>query len=418
MGTPHPLRRTATALLAALALASTPSAVATGRHDSAWRGAWAASPQAPSAPFAPNWSPRGFEDHTVRQVVRVTAGGDRTRIELTNRYGSAPLRIAGATVARAARGGAVEPGSVRHLRFDGRESATVPAGGTLLSDAARFPVEAFDPLAVTLHLAEATGPVTFHRVASATAYRAAGDHRADASGEAFRETSGSWYLLSGVEVSGGREAGRHDGVVAFGDSLTDGDGSTPGADGRYPDELAERLAAAGRPRAVLNHGISGNRVLRDSPWAGEKALARFRKDVLTEPGVRTVVLLGGINDIGFREPGSPAAAAPGTSAEQLAAGHLALIREARARGLRVVGATLTPVKGSRYGTPANEAVRDAFNHWVRTSGAYDAVVDFDRALADPADPDRFLPAYDSGDGLHPNDAGYRAMAEAVDPDLL
>ncbi|MER7949024.1 SGNH/GDSL hydrolase family protein [Streptomyces sp. NPDC096079] len=427
MRTTNTLRRSALALLTTATLTLAPAALAdSGRHGAdgtAWRGAWAASPQSASAPFGPNWSTKGFADQTVRQVVRVTATGTRTRIELTNRYGTGPLRITGATVARTAAGegtarNAVEPGSVRTLRFGGRTSVTIPAGETLRSDAVTLPVKAFEQLTVTLYLADATGPATFHSFSSATSYRAEGDHRADLSGTAFRETGSSWYFLSGVEVSGGRDTARRDGVVTFGDSITDGVGSTANADNRYPDELAERLAAAGRPRAVLNHGIGGNQVVNDTTWAGEKALHRFRKDVLTEPGVRTVVILEGINDIGGSGPTFPGGPTPEVSVEKLIEGHRTLIREAHAKGLKVIGATLTPVKGSGYFTAVNEAKREAVNHWIRTSGAYDAVVDFDRAVADPSDPDRILPAYDSGDALHPNDAGYTAMAGALDLDEL
>ncbi|SED22144.1 SGNH/GDSL hydrolase family protein [Streptomyces sp. TLI_105] len=416
------LRRAALALLTTGTLALAPTALADtghhGAHGPVWRGAWAASPQSATAPFGPNWSQQGFDNQTVRQVVRVTAAGTRTRIELTNRYGTGPLRITGATVARTATGSAVEPGSVRTLRFDHRPSVTIPAGETLLSDAVNLPVEAFEQLTVTLYLADPTGPATFHSFSSATSYRAEGDHRADLSGGAFRETSTSWYFLSGVEVTGGRDTARRDGIVTFGDSITDGLGSTADADNRYPDELAERLAATGRTRAVLNHGISGNEVVNDTTWAGEKAVARFRKDVLTEKGVGTVILLEGINDIGGSGPAFPGGPTPEVSVNQLIEGHRTLIRQAHAHGLKVVGATLTPIKGSFYDTPVNEAKREAFNTWVRTSGAYDAVVDFDRAVADPADPDRILPAYDSGDHIHPGDAGYTAMAGALDLEEL
>ncbi|MEV5972631.1 SGNH/GDSL hydrolase family protein [Streptomyces sp. NPDC051921] len=422
------LRRAGIALLTTLTLATVPATTATATPASAgsatattaagaWHGAWAASPQAPAAPFGPNWSQQGFTDQTVRQIVRVTAGGTRARIELTNRYGTTPLRVTGATVARTAEGGAVEPGSVRALTFGGRGSVTVPAGGTLLSDGVPFRTKALESVTVTLYLAGPTGPATFHHMASATSYRASGDHRADTSGTAFTETGTSWYYLSGVEVSGGpRGAARRDGIVAFGDSITDGVGSTTDADNRYPDELAERLAAAGRPHAVLNHGIGGNQVTNDTTWAGEAAVTRFRKDVLTEKGVGTVILLEGINDIGGSGPAFPGGPTPEVSVNRLIEGHRALIRQAHAHGLKVVGATLTPIKGSFYDSPENEAKREAFNEWVRTSGAYDTVVDLDRAVADPADPDRILPAYDSGDHLHPGDAGYRAMAEALDLD--
>ncbi|MDX2563787.1 SGNH/GDSL hydrolase family protein [Streptomyces sp. TX20-6-3] len=415
------LRRTATALLATATIALAPTALAAPDHSgsgSPWRGAWATSPQAPSAPLGPNWSQQGFDNHTVRQTVRVSASGTRTRIELSNRYGTTPLRVTGATVARTAEGGAVRAGSVRTLRFDGRASATVPVGGALLSDGAPFPVKAFETLTVTLYLAGETGPATFHQFAGSTTYRATGDHRADLSGAAFTETSTASYFLTGVEVTGGRDTARHDGIVTFGDSITDGVGSATDADNRYPDELAERLAAAGSPRAVLNHGIAGNQVVNDTTWAGEKALTRFRHDALNERGVRTVILLEGINDIGGSTVNFPAAPTPDVSVTELIKGHRTLIRQAHAKGLKVIGATLTPVKGSFYDTPANEAKRDAFNAWVRTSGAYDAIVDLDRAVADPTDPDRILPAYDSGDALHPNDAGYRAMAAALDLDEL
>ncbi|GHG40725.1 SGNH/GDSL hydrolase family protein [Streptomyces zaomyceticus] len=421
MRTTHTLRRTAIALLTTATLALAPTALATTDHTGAgtsWRGAWAASPQAPTQPLTPNWSQQGFDNHTVRQAVRVTASGSRTRIELSNRYGSTPLRVTGATVARTAEGGAVRPGSVRTLRFDGRASTTIPVGGTLLSDGTPFPVKAFESLTVTLYLAGETGPTTFHHFASATSYRADGDHRADVSGTAFKETSTSWYFLSGVEVTGGRDTARRDGIVTFGDSITDGVGAATDADNRYPDELAERLAAAGSPRAVLNQGIAGNQVVNDTTWAGEKALTRFREDVLNERGVGTVILLEGINDIGGSTVTFPAAPTPDVSVTTLIKGHRTLIRQAHAKGLKVIGATLTPIKGSFYESPANEAKRDAFNDWVRTSGAYDAIVDFDRTVADPADPDRILPAYDSGDALHPNDAGYRAMADALDLDRL
>ncbi|MER7519015.1 SGNH/GDSL hydrolase family protein [Streptomyces sp. NPDC126499] len=432
MRTTNTLRRTAIAVLAATTLATLPFAAAgtatahtTAAHTtataqapaSAWRGAWATSPQAPGGLFGPNWSEQGFSNHTVRQVVRVTTGGTAARIELSNRYGTKPLRITGATVARTAEAGAVKPGTVRHLTFGHGRSATIPVGGTLLSDGVPFRLKALESVTVTLHLAGETGPATFHRFAGATSYRASGDHRSDVSGAAFGETSTSWYYLTGVEVLGG-QAPRRDTIVTFGDSITDGVGGTNDADNRYPDELAERLAADGTPRAVLNHGIGGNQVVNDTTWAGEKGIERFKKDVLTERGVRTVILLEGINDIGGSGPSFPGGPTPEVSVEQLIDGHRELIRQAHAKGIKVVGATLTPVKGSFYFSPANEAKRDAFNEWVRTSGAYDAVVDFDRAVADPADPDRILPAYDSGDHLHPGDAGYRAMAEALDLDTL
>ncbi|MBT2525896.1 SGNH/GDSL hydrolase family protein [Streptomyces sp. ISL-99] len=431
MSSSSSVRRTSVALLSAAALAALPvvgaqgftgSAVAVAaeqRGGTAWQGGWAASPQAPTAPFGPNWSEQGFANHTVRQVVRVSTGGTKARIELSNRYGSTPLRITGATVARTDKGASVQAGSVRQLSFGKGRSVTIPVGGKVLSDGVPFKVKALESVTVTLYLAGPTGPATFHHFSSATSYRADGDHRSDREGTAFKETSDSWYYLSGVEVSGGERSGRRDGVVAFGDSITDGVGSNPNTDNRYPDELAERFAATGKPRSVLNHGIGGNQVTNDTVWAGEKAVARFKKDVLSEPGIGTVIVLEGINDIGGSGwQGIPGGPTPEVSAKQLIEGHRTLIRQAHAKGIKAVGATLTPVKGSAYYTEVNEAKRDAVNQWIRTSGEYDEVVDLDRALADPADRDRMLPAYDSGDALHPNDAGFRVMAEALDLDTL
>ncbi|MEI5098815.1 SGNH/GDSL hydrolase family protein [Streptomyces sp. PmtG] len=245
-----------------------------------------------------------------------------------------------------------------------------------------------------------------------------GDHVADTGAGAFGESTESWYYLSGVDVSDGGPA-RRDGVVLFGDSITDGFASSTDLNRRWSDALAERLAKAGTPRPVLNSGIGGNMVLNDSAWFGDKSATRFARDATSLPGVKTVVVFEGINDIGFSESDKPMyKPAPVVSAKQLINGHRKLIRAAHAKGLRVVGATLVPFGGSdHYGEHA-AAVSDAFNTWVRTSGEYDGYVDFDKALADPADAERLRASYDSGDHLHPNDAGYRAMARALDPAAL
>jgi lysophospholipase L1-like esterase len=404
------LRAACAALLAVLVVVpvtATSAAAHSGRH---WTATWAtANIAAAPDPFGgTNWA-GGFENHSLRQPIRVSQGGSEVRIRVSNVYGTGPLRLTGASIARAAEGAAIEPGSVRTVLFDGRRSTVVPAGRQTSSDAVSLRVAPLERLTVTLYFAERTGPATFHPFALATAYRAAGNHLRDAAAAAYTETSQSWYYLSGVDVSG-----RHGGtVVAFGDSITDGSFSTPDANNRYPDELAERLVAAGSHKAVVNAGIGGNKVLTDSPGFGDRATARFGRDALDQPGVRTVIVLEGTNDLGMGVGNPPRP----VTAEELIAGHRRLIRAAHARGVKIVGATILPFAGVTYPgywTEAGEKVRDAVNHWIRTGGEYDAVADFERALADPADPDRLNPAYDGGDGLHPNDAGMRTMAETID----
>ena len=395
------------ALVLGSGLLATPAAASQGL----WLGTWSAAMQRPTAGFAANWSEKGFDDHTVRQVVRTSVGGAVTRVRLSNHFGTKPLRIAGATIARTAEGAAVRPGSVRPLTFRLSRSVEIPSGGQLVSDPVPLPVAPLERLSVTLYLAEPTGPATTHLFATTTSYRASGDHLGDVGAAAFTEKATSWFYLTGVEVTG--PPPRRDAVVTFGDSITDGAASTIDGFNSYPDELAERL---GNTRAVLNTGIGGNRVLNDSTCLGEKAGKRFQRDVLDQPRARTVIVLEGINDIGMSEfPGQPCVLPnPRVTAAELIAGHHELVKRAHAKGIRVIGATILPFKGAGYFTERGEAVRDEVNTWIRTSGVYDAVVDFDRVMADPADPDALRPAYDSGDRLHPNDTGYRAMAAAVD----
>ncbi|MFB7370008.1 SGNH/GDSL hydrolase family protein [Streptomyces sp. NPDC056222] len=380
-----------------------------------WHAAWGAAPQLPATGFTANWSQEGFSRQTLRQVVRVSEDGDRVRIRLSNAYGTSPLAVTGATVARTATGAAVEPGSVRHLTFGGERSVSVPAHGELRSDPARLDLGRLESVTVTLYLAGTTGPATFHSQAWADSYRAEGDHRADAEGRAFTARSQSWYYLNGVEVSGGTPP-RRGGVVLFGDSITDSFGSTTNANRRYSDALAERI-----DRPVVNAGIGGNLVLNDSAWYGERSTARFRRDALDQPGVGTVALLQGVNDIGFSEaalkpvPQPTYKPSPVVTSAELIAAYRQLIEAAHARGIRVVGSTLLPFKGTSHWGPTAERTSAEVNHWIRTSGEFDAVVDFARLLADPKDPKALNPAYAYADRLHPNDAGYRVMAEAVAP---
>ncbi|WP_116051443.1 SGNH/GDSL hydrolase family protein [Amycolatopsis palatopharyngis] len=405
------------AVVTALTLAAPPAAAAKNH----WVGTWGTSMQEPGPDgfSGPNWSREGFTDQSVRQVVRVSTGGLRLRVRLSNEYGTVPLRLTGASVGKASTGGSLRPGSVRSLTFDHSPSATIPAGEQLASDPVPLPIAPLETLSVTLYFAEPTGPSTFHEQAVATTYRAAGDHRFDRAASAFTESTKSWYYLAGVDVAD-RVFGARDTVVTLGDSITDGVASTVDAHNRYPDELAERLVAARKPLGVLNAGISGNRVLRDSPCFGANALDRFERDVAEQPGVRTVIVLEGINDIGMGGPGfgDCVPPSPEVTAQDLIDGHRELIEAARDAGIKTVGATLLPMKGAFYHDSEAEAVRDAVNEWIRGSGEYDEVLDLDRIMADPEDGDRLNPAYDGGDGLHPNDAGMRAMAEAIDLNTL
>jgi lysophospholipase L1-like esterase len=367
---------------------------------------WAASPQSPSEGFTPNWSREGFRRQSLRQVVRLSAGGGRVRVRLSHAYGTSPVRVAGASVGRTAAGAGVVPGSLTRLTFGGADEAEIPARGQLVSDDVRLAVAAGDSVTVTLYFDATTGPATFHAQAFTAGYRGEGDLTGETGGAGFDAVTESWYFLSAVEV----DAGRADAVALFGDSITDGFGSTVGANRRWSDALAGRT---GRP--VLNAGIGGNLLLNDSAWYGEKGVHRLRRDVLDHPGVDTLVVLLGLNDIGFSETDEQPTyqPAPVVEAEELIAGHRELIRQGRAAGVRVIGATLLPLGGSDHWGEHAAKVSHELNEWIRCSGEYDAVVDLNRALADPADPDRLRPSYDFGDHLHPNDVGYEVMAEAV-----
>lgn len=414
------------ALLAALAavamLAAT--APAASAAPGRWIGAWATALQEPVPGFSAKWAPDGFDNQSVRQVLRVSTGGEALRLRLSNRYGTSPLTLTGATIGRAGEGATVQPDTVRPLQFKHASATTVPAGKEILSDPTVLPTEPLDRLAVTLYFAEPTGPATNHLNAFSTSYRAVGNHLFDTSGAGFTETSDSFYYVSRVEVV---PPGMRDLVVAFGESVTDGSYSTVNAYNTYPDELAERIIAARMPLSVVNAGIGGNRVLRDSHCFGDSALHRFERDALDQPRVRTVIVMQALNDL-FDIPGIPFGDCnrpnPDLTAQQLIEGHRALIRAAHARGIRIIGATVTPYKDNPYGlfTVQGEVARDGLNHWIRTSGEYDAIVDFERVVADPADPDRLNPAYDGTDkdhdAIHPNDAGFAAMAAAIDLDDL
>lgn len=381
---------------------------------SSWVSSWFASPQPlwEDAFVLPTEMPSELRGQTLRQTLMLSLGGSRLRVVLSNRYGTQPLEIGAGSVALVAGGSKMRSGSSRGLAFGGRPDVTVAPGAQAVSDPVDLPVSALAELAVSLYFPQATPVTTFHWGAQQTGALVRGDATAAAELPDAQALQGRAFL-AGIWVESPKRAPV---VVAFGDSLTDGNGSTPGANRRWPDYLARRLAPQGI--GVANAGISGARVWGDK--MGVNAMARFDADVLSQPGVRTVVMMMGINDIGWPDSGFAPDDAPMTAA-RLTEGYRQLAEAARLRGVRIVGGTIAPYEGSLHGTPlsghynpAKDAVRREVNRWIRESGVFDAVADFDAVLRDPTHPARLLPAYDSGDNLHPNDAGYQAMAQALD----
>ncbi|MGW3624615.1 SGNH/GDSL hydrolase family protein [Streptomyces sp. NPDC000880] len=368
-----------------------------------WVGTWSAAPvEAAATGTGPAHNQAG---RSVRNVVHTSIGGVAARLTLSNLLGRRPLEIAHVSLAvRAGRGPAAVPGTLRRVTFQGAEAVTIAARGQWVSDPVVLEIPYDGDLLVTVHAAD--GPVTIHPRARQTSYVADGDRTQDEGGDSYTGRTRAWHHLTAVDVLTRDARGA---VVVVGDSITDGVTSTPDANRRWPDVLADRLGRRGAGRyGVLNQGISGNRLFAEG--RGPSTLARFDRDVLARSGARTVIVVIGINDL-LHSPRTP-------TADRMTAGFAELAHRAHARGLRVVGATLLPCDGHRRCTPAVESVRDQVNAIVRAGGIFDAVVDFDRALRDPYAPNRLRPRYDSGDHLHPSDAGYARMAKAVDPARL
>ena len=396
-----------TLLLGAAVVALSVPGIARCGEDAAWTSTWGASPQTTTAPLA-------LDGQTVRQVAHVSLGGDVVRIRLSNAFGATSLPVSDAHVAISAGGSSIAPGTDRQLTFGGSPTTTIPPGALVVSDPVPLHVPPLGNLAISLYFPGAVSATTVHSLGVQTTYVSPpGDFAGDASMPSGGTTTTSWYFVNGVEVaSAGRPTAA---VVALGDSITDGYASTVDANHRWPNDLAARLQAraGGSNVAVVDEVISGNRVLHD--FIGPNALSRLDRDVVAQSGARWVIVLVGINDIGL--PGAFGTPAENVSAGEIIEGHRQLVARAHAKGLRIYGGTLTPFEGTAfpgYYSAEGEAKREAVNQWIRTSGAYDAVIDFDAAVRDPAHPTRMLPAYDSGDHLHPNDAGYQAMAAAVD----
>lgn len=401
-----------------LGLAFALAMAATGAQAADWVTTWGAAPVTPTpAGGPPNRATPSFDNQTIRQVVRVSTGGQRVRVRFSNAYGAQPLAIGAARIA-VAEGQGAKAGTDKVLTFGGKPNVLIAAGAPMLSDPVDLAVEDLATLAITLYVPGQTGPCSCHALAMQTGYVAAGDQTAAAQ---FPETTKllNRAFIAGVEVERARPGKA---VVAFGDSITDGVGSTLDANRRWPDLLAERLVKR-NPRqgfGVVNMGISGNRVTDDG--AGQSALARFDRDVLSVPGAAYVIIFEGVNDLGISYGNAlpPGAAPPRlkVTGDDLIAGYRQLIDRAHARGIKVFGATIAPYEGASYWHANGEAARQQVNTWIRESKSFDGVLDFDAAVRDPAKPSQMKDGFHSGDHLHGSDAGYKAMVDAINLDLF
>ena len=366
------------------------------------------APQA-NAPAAPA-VPTGFNNQTIRMIVRSTIGGRRLRLELANTYGTTPLMIGAAHIALRTQDSGINPATDHALRVNGKTAFTIPPGALLLTDPVDLEVPQLADLAVSIYV---PGPATMQTQHSLGLHATYISKDGDFTGQpsiADATTTQSWYWLSSIQVMAPATVGA---VVTFGDSITDGFRSTPDTNRMWPAVLAQRLLTTSKaaPLAIVNEAISGNQVLHDG--AGVNALARFDHDVMARAGVKWLIILEGINDIG-RGLGPNATAATTVSADDVIAAHHQMIDRAHSRGIKVIGATLTPFEGAAYNSEKGEAVRSALNQWIRTGGVYDGFIDFDAATRNPSHLTQLRSEFDSGDHLHPNDAGYKAMADSID----
>ncbi len=386
-----------------------------------WISTWGASPSPQLTNAAQIEKDKlNFNNQTIREIVHLSAGGEEIRVRLSNAYNPHSVQIGSAHVALRQQGSAIVPSSDKPLTFGGQSSVTIPPNALLLSDPISLKVAPAQDLAISIFLPKQTLGAGIHYGAQQTNYIASGDATASADLTSPEKLT-AWVFLTGVDVAAPRTASA---IVAFGDSITDGAASTNDANRRWPNYLADRLNARKHspPTGVLDEGIGGNRILFDPNQAivfGVNALARFDRDVLAQPGVKYVIILEGINDLGHAGPDH--FPEEQVSAEDIINGLKQLIERAHEKGLKIYGGTLTPFKGVPFGgyySDDKEVKRKAVNNWIRTSHAFDAVIDFEKAVQDPADPDHMAAQYDSGDHLHPKDAGYKAMADAIDLKLF
>jgi len=388
-----------------------------------WVTTWAATP-------APRWGkelpvpfdvPATLSDQTVRQIVRTSVGGRKLRIIVSNEFGARPLTIGAATIALALRSGTIDAATLKSVTFGGKPVVVIPPGAPFVSDPIDFPTRPLSRIAVSLYFPEPTAISTVHWDGVQTGYVSARGNQTEAARFVAARTTHSRFFLSGLQVNAAPDSAA---VVFFGDSITDGACSTPDANMRWPDHVAERLQSSGHPNvAVVNEAFSGNRVLTNG--MGMNALARFDTSVLRHARVSTVVMVMGLNDIGWPGKSSLAPAEPLPTAEDIIAGYEQVIERAHEHGIRVILGTIIPFADalagtslSGYYTPEKNVIRGRVNAWIRTNKSADGLLDFDKVLEDPENPAHLNPAYACVDHLHPNNAGYRAMAESVNLDLV
>jgi lysophospholipase L1-like esterase len=386
-----------------------------------WAGTWGASPS-PQLPDVAQMSKANltFANQTLREIVHISIGGSLVRVRLSNAYGKQAVEIGAAHIALRQKGAAIAAGSDHVLTFSGQSSVTIPPNALVLSDPIPLRVAPSSDLAISIFLPRSTLGAGIHYSAQQTNYLAPGNVTS-AADIPNASTLGSWVFLTGVDVAAPESAST---LVAFGDSITDGARSTDNTNHRWPNFLADRLLkqTGAAPIGVLDEGIGGNRILHDPSSNiafGVNALARFDRDVLAQPGIKYLIVLEGINDLGHAGPNL--FPTEQVSAEDIIAGLKQLIERAHEKGIKIYGATLTPFAGTvfpGYFSEAKEVKRKAVNKWIRTSRAFDAVIDFEKAVQDPANPDHLAAAFDSGDHLHPKDDGYKAMADCIDLSLF
>lgn len=396
------------ALFTLVTATASPIALAQDHSDPRWLTTWATSPSTLPGQSDPDDAPT---EQTLRLIAHTSAGGDSVRIRLSNTHGNGPIVVGAASIALQSEGSSIRSGSSANLSFSGQESVIIAKGAVVFSDPLRYDVPAMTNLSVSLYLPEDAGFLTAHALSNQTNYSAADGDQTDALNLDGASETAAWPLLTAIDVI---SADSLSAIAMVGDSITDGWGSTMSANQRWPNHFARRLFADGAAKnyAVVNAGISGNRVTTEgNALFGQNLQARFERDVLALSNVTHMVLMEGINDIGM----SPSASL--ISSDEIIAGYRQVIARAHARGIKVIGATLTPYEGAAYYTDEGESVRQEVNAFIRDGEAFDGVIDFEKAVQDPANPTRILPSF-TEDNLHPNDDGYRAMAEIVNIDLF